>query len=89
MATVREWLFPTGTQLTSGESLTIGLTYFCVGLTVAVLHVTDGTAPWVMIASVFLVNSVTPTLAYAAVTASGGSTAAGVFSGWLVSTLKR
>ena len=86
MATVREWLFPTGTQLTSGESLTIGLTYFCVGLTVAVLHVTDGTAPWVMIASVFLVNSVTPTLAYAAVTASGGSTAAGVFSGWLVST---
>ncbi|MFB0927139.1 MAG: AzlC family ABC transporter permease [Acidimicrobiales bacterium] len=86
MATVREWLFPTGTELTSGESLTIGLTYFTVGLTVAVLHVTDGTAPWVMIASVFIVNSVTPTLAYAAVTASGGSTAAGVLSGWLVST---
>lgn len=52
----------------------------------AVLHVTDGTDPLVMIAAVFIVNSVTPTLAYAAVTAAGGSTLTGVLSGWLVST---
>lgn len=83
---MRRLMLPTQTAFTAGEAATLGFTYFTVGLTVAVLHVTDGTAPWVMIASVFLVNSVTPTLAYAAVTASGGSAAAGIFSGWLVST---
>jgi predicted branched-subunit amino acid permease len=39
-----------------------------------------------MMASIFLVNAVTPTLAFAAVTASGGTTASGVLGGWLVST---
>jgi len=83
---MRGWALPTNTQFTTGEAFTIGFAYFTVGLTVAVLHVSDGTAPWVMVGSIFLVNSVTPTLAYAAVTASGGSSAAGLFSGWLVST---
>ena len=86
MNRVRSWVLPTSTQFSQGEALTIGATYFTVGLTVAVLHVTEGTSPWVMIASVFLVNSVTPTLAFAAVLGSGGSTTAGVLSGWLVST---
>ena len=85
-AQLRSVLLPANTQFTSGEAVTLGFTYFTVGLTVAVLHVTDGAAPWVMIASIFLVNSVTPTLAYAAVTAAGGSTVAGVLSGWLVAT---
>ncbi len=85
-ARLRSWMLPDDTLFTQGEAFTLGFTYFTVGLTVAVLHVTDGTAPWVMIASVFLVNAVTPTLAYAAVTAAGGSSAAGVLSGWLVST---
>jgi predicted branched-subunit amino acid permease len=83
---LRGWALPSSTLFTPGEAATLGFTYFTVGLTVAVLHVTEGTTPWVMIGSVFLVNSVTPTLAYAAVTASGGSTISGVLSGWLVST---
>jgi predicted branched-subunit amino acid permease len=66
--------------------MTLAFAYFTVGLSVAVLHVTDGTSPLVMLGSIFIVNAVTPTLAYAAVTASGGSMIAGVFSGWLVST---
>jgi len=86
LATVRSWFLPSGTAFTSSEGATLGFTYFTVGLTVAVLHVTEGTSPWVMLASVFLVNSVTPTLAYATVTASGGSMTAGILSGWLVST---
>jgi predicted branched-subunit amino acid permease len=53
---------------------------------VSVLHVSAGTDPIVMIASALIVNSATSTLAFAAVTASGGSTAAGVVSGWLVAT---
>lgn len=39
-----------------------------------------------MMASIFLVNAVTSTLAVAAVAASGGTTASGVLGGWLVST---
>ena len=85
-AQLRQWVLPSSTLFTSQEAATLGFTYFTVGLTVAVLHVTEGTSPLVMVASVFLVNSVTPTLAYAAVTASGGSTASGVLSGWLVSS---
>ena len=81
---LRALLAPAGTQFTTGEGAAVGFTYFTVGLTVAVLHVSEGTAPGVMIASVFFVNAVTPTLAYAAVTASGGSTLAGILSGWLV-----
>jgi len=83
---MREMVFPNGTRFSRAEALTIGFAYFTVGFTVAVLHVTEGTSPIVMLAAVFLVNSVTPTLAFAAVTAAGGSTIAGVLSGWLVST---
>lgn len=83
---VFEWVLPTETGLAKTEAFTLGFTYFTVGFTVAVLHVTEGTSPLVMIGSVFLVNSVTPTLAFAAVAASGGSTTSGVLSGWLVST---
>ncbi len=79
-------MLPESTLFTTSEAATLGFTYFTVGLTVAVLHVTEGTSPLVMIASVFFVNSVTPTLAYAAVTASGGSTLSGILSGWLVSS---
>lgn len=83
---LRRFVLPPNTQFTRSEAATLGITYFTVGLTVAVLHVTEGTTPTVMIMAIFLVNSVTPTLAYAAVTAAGGSTLAGVLSGWLVST---
>lgn len=83
---LKAWVLPTDTTFTPSEAAALAIAYFTVGLTVAVLHVSDGTSPMVMIASVFFVNSVTPTLAYAAVAASGGSTAAGIFSGWLVST---
>lgn len=69
-----------------GEAATLAFTYFTAGLAVSVLHVTQGTDPVVMVAAALIVNSATSTLAYAAVTASGGSTLAGVFSGWLVAT---
>ena len=82
----REWVLPTGTAFSTGEALTIGFAYFTVGLTVAVLHVSEGTSIGAMVGVIFLVNSVTPGLAYVAVTAAGGSTTAGVLSGWLVST---
>ncbi len=81
-----EWALPSDTLFSRGEALTLGFAYFTIGFTVAVLHVTEGTSPLVMIGSVFLVNSVTPTLAFAAVTAAGGSTMSGIFSGWLVSS---
>ncbi len=73
-------------QFGRGEAATLAFTYFTAGLAVSVLHVTQGTDPVVMIAAALIVNSATSTLAYAAVTASGGSVAAGVFSGWLVAT---
>jgi predicted branched-subunit amino acid permease len=85
-AQFRDWALPAGTQFTPSEAASLALAYFTVGLTVAVLHITDGTSPQVMIASIFLVNAVTPTLAFAAITASGGTTASGVLGGWLVST---
>lgn len=73
-------------SLGRSEAATLAFTYFTAGLAVSVLHVTQGTDPIVMIAAALIVNSATSTLAYAAVTASGGSVAAGVFSGWLVAT---
>ncbi|MFT7648311.1 MAG: putative branched-subunit amino acid permease [Candidatus Poriferisodalaceae bacterium] len=85
-SSLRERVLPSATHFTTGEAITLAFAYFTVGLTVAVIHVTDGTSPLVMLGSILFVNAVTPTLAFAAVTASGGSTTAGVFSGWLVST---
>ena len=57
-----------------------------MGFTAAVLHVSEGTSVWAVLGILFVVNAVTPGLAYVAVSASGGSTTGGVLSGWLVST---
>ncbi len=73
-------------KFTRGEAASLAFTYFTAGLAVSVLHVTQGTDPVVVIAAALIVNSATSTLAFAAVTASGGSILAGVFSGWLVAT---
>lgn len=83
---VRGWLLPPGTVFTAGEALTVAFAYFTVGITVTILHVTEGTSWAAMLGVLFLVNSVTPGLAYVAVVESGGSATAGVLSGWLVST---
>ncbi len=77
---------PPNTLLTKGEAWTMGFTYFTVAITVSLVHSTAGTDPWVIAAATVIVNSATATLAYAAVTAAGGGTVAGVLSGWLVST---
>lgn len=75
-----------GTHLSRGELFTISLTYFTAGFAVSVLHVTDGSAPLTVAAAAVLANSATSTLAFSAVAAGGGSTVAGVLSGWLVAT---
>ena len=79
-------MLPTGTHFRSGEAITLGIAYFTVGVTVTVLHVSEGTSIPVMLGAIFLVNAVTPGLAYFAVIEGGGSDLAGVLSGWLVST---
>ena len=85
-ARLRDVILPAGTHFGAAEAASLALAYFTVGLTVSVLHITDGTSPLVMLASILVVNAVTPTLAYAAVVATGGSDLSGVLSGWLVST---
>ena len=77
---------PHGTSLQTGEAWAIAFTYFTVAITVSLVHSTAGTPTWVIVAATLIVNSATATLAYAAVTAAGGSVAAGVASGWLTST---
>lgn len=77
---------PHGTSLRVGEAWAIAFTYFTVAITVSLVHSTAGTPTWVIIAATLLVNSATATLAYAAVTAAGGSVPAGVAAGWLTST---
>ena len=77
---------PTGTSLTVGEAWTIAFTYFTVAITVSLVHSTAGTPPWIIVAATLLVNSATATLAYAAVTAAGGSATAGVVAGCLTAT---
>lgn len=77
---------PTGTSLTLGEAWTIAFTYFTVAITVSLVHSTAGTPPWIIVAATLLVNSATATLAYAAVTAAGGSATAGVVAGCLTAT---
>lgn len=79
-------LVPSGVQFSGGDAATLAVTYFTAGLAVSVLHVTQGSDPLVVIAAAFIVNSATSTLAFAAVTTTGGSTLAGVASGWLVAT---
>lgn len=79
-------LVPSGLRFSNGDAATLAVTYFTAGLAVSVLHVTQGTDPLVVIAAAFIVNSATSTLAFAAVTTTGGSTIAGVLSGWLVAT---
>jgi len=77
---------PNRLVLSRGDTATLAVTYFTAGLAVSVLHVTQGTDPLVVIAAAFIVNSATSTLAFAAVATTGGSTVAGVMSGWLVAT---
>jgi predicted branched-subunit amino acid permease len=79
-------LVPSGLQFSGGDAATLAVTYFTAGLAVSVLHVTQGSDPLVVIAAAFIVNSATSTLAFAAVTTTGGSSIAGVASGWLVAT---
>ena len=83
---VADRLVPPGVRFSTGDAATLAVTYFTAGLAVSVLHVTQGTDPLVVIAAAFIVNSATSTLAFAAVTTTGGSTLAGVASGWLVAT---
>jgi predicted branched-subunit amino acid permease len=84
--TLRSWVLPSGTIFGIGEAMTVAFAYFTVGVTVTILHVSEGTSWSAMLGVIFLVNSVTPGLAYVAVTDAGGSTTAGVLSGWLVSS---
>lgn len=86
IAGLRARVLPAGTSFTAGEAATLAIAYGTVGFTAAVLHVSEGTSIWSVLGILFVVNAVTPGLAYVAVTASGGSTTAGVLSGWLVST---
>ena len=79
-------MVPSGLVFSRGEAITLAFTYFTAGLAVSVLHVTQGTDPLVVVAAAFIVNSATSTLAFAAVATTGGSTVAGVLSGWLVAT---
>ncbi len=75
-----------GERLRRSDLVTLGLTFAVVGVTVAALVVTEDTEPWVAILAAGVVFSATAELAFVAVVAGGGSTAAGVLSGWLVST---
>ncbi|MEC9059835.1 MAG: AzlC family ABC transporter permease [Actinomycetota bacterium] len=77
---------PEATSLTVGEAWTIAFTYFTVAITVSLVHSTAGTPAWVIVAATLLVNSATATLAYAAVTAAGGSAVAGVVGGCLTAS---
>lgn len=86
MDSVRDWLLPPGTTFSVGEALTVAFAYFTVGISVTILHVTEGTSWVAMLGVLFLVNAVTPGLAFVAVTDAGGSTLAGVLSGWLVAS---
>lgn len=83
---LRDRIVPPGTSFSAGEAVTLAIAYATVGFTAAVLHVSEGTSVWAVIGILFVVNAVTPGLAYVAVATSGGSTTAGVLSGWLVST---
>lgn len=83
---LRDLVVPPGTSFSAGEAATLAIAYATVGFTAAVLHVSEGTSIWAVLGILFVVNAVTPGLAYVAVATSGGSTTAGVLSGWLVST---
>jgi branched chain amino acid efflux pump len=62
------------------------LTFTTVGVTAGALVTNEGTEPWVAILAGTLLFSVTAELAYLAVITGGGSSLAGVLSGWLVSS---
>lgn len=84
--TIRRVVLPSGTTFRLGEAVTVGFAYFSVGVTVTILHVSQGTSVVAMLGVLFLVNAVTPGLAYVAVVDAGGSATAGVLSGWLVAS---
>lgn len=68
------------------DLLTLGFTYFAVGVTVSVVATSAGTPEWVTIAASVLTYSATGELAYLAASTAGGSLLAAVASGWLVSS---
>ncbi len=72
--------------LTKSEIATVAITYFTLGITVAVVHIEIGTPPWLVIAGSVIVVSATAILSYTAVAVAGGGLVSGVLSGWLVST---
>ncbi len=72
--------------LRKSEIAAIAATFFTLAIPVSVLHIDAGTEPWLVVAASVIIISATATLAFAAVTAAGGSVLSGVLGGWLVST---
>lgn len=77
---------PPGSQVTTGELVTISATYFSVGVAAAVVLVNAGTDRWIVMLSAVLINAVTTQLAYLAALEGGGTGLTAVLSGWLVAT---
>ncbi len=65
---------------------TLGFTFFAVGITVSVALVERGVPTEVVLTAAVVIYSATSELAFMAVDDAGGSTAAGILSGWLVAT---
>lgn len=68
------------------ELATLAFTYFVVGVTVSVALVDRGTPAPQIFAAALIVYSATSELAYLTVRDGGGSSLAGVVSGWLVAS---
>ncbi len=68
------------------DELFMAATFFALGVTVAVALVESGTSATVILVASIVVYSATSTLAFLAVDDAGGSTLAGVISGWLVAS---
>lgn len=68
------------------DLVTLGFTYFAVGVTVSVVATSAGTPEWVTIVGAVLTYSATGELAYLAASTAGGSLFAAVTSGMLVSS---
>ncbi|MFV0523168.1 MAG: AzlC family ABC transporter permease [Acidimicrobiales bacterium] len=68
------------------DLVTLGFTYFAVGVTVSVALVERGTPTLNILGAAVIVYSATSELAYIAVRDGGGGVVAGVLSGWLVAS---
>ena len=75
-----------GPALGRSDLVTLTITFTTVGVTAGALVTAEGTEPWIAILAAGVLFSVTAELAYLAVITGGGSTLAGVLSGWLVSS---